>query len=238
MTMNKQPDHFFRTNLESFEVKPAADAWERITDSLDSTRPAGFSWWKVAAVLVPFLAATLWHLSLRQDQPATLAEQDAREHIAEQPIQQQPEKESMALLPSASENDEPVITRKTIAANITTVESHTDNDDSEPVVDVVVPTQPEMTIPDSPITLNAPDKKSELSSDNRLVYSVADASRFLKKNSNQNATAADEKSSKLQNLIEVVDNVRTNTDAIGELRQFKEELIAFNFIPGKKQRLQ
>lgn len=67
-----------------------------------------------------------------------------------------------------------------------------------------------------------------------LSYSVEDVSAYLEKNISDEATEEDKKQSTLKKLLQKANDLKTNQDPVGELRQRKNEILALNFINDKR----
>lgn len=67
-----------------------------------------------------------------------------------------------------------------------------------------------------------------------LNYSTQDVAAYLDKNFDDEATDDDKKQSTLQKLLQKANDLKTNQDAFGELRQRKNEILALNFKNDKR----
>lgn len=68
-----------------------------------------------------------------------------------------------------------------------------------------------------------------------LVYSAEDVSVYLNKNPDDEATVDDKKQSTLKKLLQKANDLTTNQDPVGELRQRKNEILALNFKNDKRE---
>jgi len=67
-----------------------------------------------------------------------------------------------------------------------------------------------------------------------LSYTTADVSAYLDKNIGDEATDDDKKQSTLKKLLQKANDLKTNQDPFGELRQRKNEILALNFKNDKR----
>ncbi|MGC3947277.1 MAG: hypothetical protein QM762_22645 [Chryseolinea sp.] len=67
-----------------------------------------------------------------------------------------------------------------------------------------------------------------------LTYTVEDVSAYLEKNSSDEATDEEKKQSTLKKLLQKANDLKTNQDPVGELRQRKNEILALNFMNDKR----
>jgi hypothetical protein len=67
-----------------------------------------------------------------------------------------------------------------------------------------------------------------------LTYSADDVSSYLNKNTGDEATEDERKQSTLKKLLQKANDLKTNQDPFGELRQRKNEILALNFMNDKR----
>jgi len=67
-----------------------------------------------------------------------------------------------------------------------------------------------------------------------LTYSAKEVSAYLDKNFDGDATDDDKKQSTLKKLLQKANDLKTNQDTFGELRQRKNEILALNFKNDKR----
>lgn len=67
-----------------------------------------------------------------------------------------------------------------------------------------------------------------------LNYSIQDVAAYLEKNLDDEATDDDKKQSTLKKLLQKANDLKTNQDTFGELRQRKNEILALNFKNDKR----
>ena len=67
-----------------------------------------------------------------------------------------------------------------------------------------------------------------------LSYTTEDVSTYLNKNIDDKATDDDKKQSTLKKLLQKANDLKTNQDPFGELRQRKNEILALNFKNDKR----
>ena len=232
--MTQQPDNLFREKLEHFQLNPSTDAWNRIEAGL-TKRANKMLWMKIAAGLVLLSVASiiLWNNSMYTDQHTTaIVNQDiGKENLA---VETTP-----ADIPATSNN---LITKekdilhsaisgkrqKVVVKEYPQLEVvETIQEEAYPVVETVVS---ETLIAQTEV---AP---TELSSGIYLVYSAEEVNqKYLRQQPEEDATSEEKKSSRMQMLMSVANNLKNGENPLGDLRQMKDEIFALNFIDEKKQ---
>ena len=81
---------------------------------------------------------------------------------------------------------------------------------------------------------NVADAAGSISKNVTLTYSTADVSAYLNKNTEDEATEDERKQSTLKKLLQKANDLKTNQDPFGELRQRKNEILALNFMNDKR----
>lgn len=236
--MDRQPDKLFREKLEAHQLEAPDTAWARIADGLES-KHGSYSWLRVAAVVLP-LAFAAGYFLLRPTHSAT------DRTIAKTSDSPAPSP-APANVTIAPENSAAVaeVKKKQHQATITRIRQ---NDTNSAKVRVVTSEEKvEQPIVADVITSQAPDGNDVLSESSRdqnavaatetgsnaavIHISIDESLQYLDKNYREQATSPDAKSSRLQKLVDFASDIK---DPVGEIRQFKQDLLAFNFKNEKK----
>lgn len=127
---------------------------------------------------------------------------------------------------------------------LTTIKRIRKNETNTTIAPVVAKEKVEQPIVAEVITNKAPegndatvelsDQNAVASADNQsnvIHVSMDESLKYLDKNYREQATSPDAKSSRLQKLVDFASDIK---DPVGEIRQFKEDLLAFNFKNEKK----
>ena len=250
--MNQQPDKLFREKLEGF-IKPApASAWGKIAAAQTKKNNKGL-WLKIAASLLLLAIASylLWPKNetigtqqnilteASKEQPAdipTLQDKQEQNTIAESDVPQKPllkteetstKRRKVRRTTSKSEQiQEVTIAQET---NLQTTESlaiseeiNSDNVATGTESTEAAIAETEFTV--APATQNI-----------TLVFTAKEVSEYLDKKALAQATSDEKKPSTLKKLLMKANDLKTNQDPFGELRQKKNEILALNF-KNEKQR--
>lgn len=255
--MKQQPDKLFRDKLERYQKAAPASAWDRIA-AAQAKKKGGKLWLKVAAALLLLTCATAIFLTTHKDGrpehelaandgqspvagPATDGQRDAdtptqgsspasgeagplprsEAPVTAAPSRTTPEKKQASRTHKVAEAakeaaaDNAVAMRRTEAAAIST---------DAPALGVV----------ESTPAAKATNVPASVPASVTLVYSAAEVSAYLNKNNDDEATADDKKQSTLKKLLQKANDLKTNQDPFGELRQRKNEILALNFKNDKR----
>ncbi len=231
--MTQQPDNLFRDKLEHFQLKPSAEAWNRIEAGL--AKPSNKSlWFKVAAGLVLLSVASfiLWNITTKQENVNTAQQENITQStindaaIADNAIATETalaEEKKQTPVPSLKENH-----KKTIASHNTPIAAI----DIQPEESL-----PALEIPAVEYLLTQTDNTEAESATGVYLVLTADEvnQKYLRKQQEPEATPEEKNSSRIQMLMSVAHNLKNGEHALGDLRQMKDEIFALNFIDEKKQ---
>jgi hypothetical protein len=92
----------------------------------------------------------------------------------------------------------------------------------------------EQTLPANGDTVAAAAVTESVSQGVTLTYSTQEVAAYLDKNIDGGATDDDKKQSTLKKLLQKANDLKTNQDTFGELRQRKNEILALNFKNDKR----
>ncbi len=234
--MNQQPDKFFHEKLEGYQKPVPAAAWEKIS----ATQPKKNKtlWLKIAASLLVLITASyvLWPESEKIEP----TQSRLSENVKEQPQKNADLKttEDDQDLKVSVDQEQPIEPEKRPEAKRVVK-----NAEAQPINLVNNITQEETITPDSiQETLNAysladveplVSEKSfspgQASPSMTLVYTVSEVNEYLNKKALFEATSEDKKPSTFKKLLKKANDLKTNQDAFGDLRQKKNEILALNF---------
>jgi len=245
--MNQQPDKLFREKLEGYQKPAPASAWEKIAAAQAKKNNKG-PWLKIAASLALLAVAGyfLWSVNNTSNtRPDTITD------AAKEPVQTSVPRDNSPKTEIAENNIDKVSVAKTQPSakrklpnkesikrekieHAAIIEETNVNDQSlQSTTSVANETQPpiiqqssivESQITEEPVVQNI-----------TMVFTAADVDGYLDKKALAEATSEEKKSSTLKKLLKKANDLTSNQDPFGELRQKKNEILALNF-RSEKQR--
>lgn len=252
--MNQQPDKLFRDKLERYQKAAPAGVWDRInTGVVKKNNNHTFRWLSIAASLL-LLAAVIFlfwpdrkaidHSTLPTAHEETSSPETSSEKKTEQPkvVQQKDEPKAPAVqnkvappqrhIPKQKEEKKKVIIpSEAPAEEITVVKAE------EEQKIIRTPEQPEVITEPSneeqPVVASATPAAAQQNI--KLVFSAEESEEYLDKKSLAEATSSDKKPSTLKKLLKKAEDLATNQDPFGELRQKKNEILALSFKTDKQR---
>lgn len=248
--MNQQPDKFFRDKLEGFQKNPPASAWDKIAAAQNKKKSKGL-WWRIAATFLLLAAAAYLLLPANRIEPdATLAETGNAHNDLPDTTKKQPSIEDLTKkVEPAKETPDHIahnninknsVNKKRTAKNKNETEAVSPSDEQADRNNGV-PTVPEDKDSESKAVAVAEigvNKNSNHPAEIKhvtLTYSAQDVSEYLNKTSLADATSEEKKPSTLKKLLKKANDLNTNQDPLGELRQRKNEILALNFRNDKQR---
>ncbi|MBX2962314.1 MAG: hypothetical protein KF687_07365 [Cyclobacteriaceae bacterium] len=232
--MTQQPDNLFRDKLEHFQLKPSAEAWNRIEVGL-TKHPKRPLWLKVAASLVMLAVASvmLWYISSTQEHQSIITAQNENDTesipVTDNIIDNTTATEGILAI-EKEQASTPVIKgnpKKVIVSHnhqLAVIETLTNESFEAESLSVE--------------TLLAQIDSTEAESSTG-VYIVLTADevnqKYLRQEPEHEATYEEKKTSRIQMLMTVAHNLKDGEYALSDLRQMKDEIFALNFIDKKKQ---
>lgn len=242
--MKQQPDHLFHNKLENFQLKPSADAWNRIEAGLDKKSNKAL-WLKIAAglLLLSIASVLIWKIQPAETDVLVKTTPQVTEPNPEklQPIQ--PQETAVA----AVDQNKKAVQEKTTPRNNRNIPADKKQTSSFDQQFALVESTPEKisveTIEPETETLIAEVETSvnqaTETQTNTGVYIVLTANevnqKYLLPQPEDEATSEAKKSSRMQKLMGVAMNLADGDGPLGDLRQKKDELFALNFLEDKKQ---
>jgi hypothetical protein len=247
--MNQQPDNFFRGKLHAYKKPAPQGAWEKIESALEKKTERKFVWWKVAAVFFLVAAAgSLFFLSKFNSDEPDLVEAQTELPNASEPIPTPETHESVGQTkPEISEKNEIAATVESSRSKAVVSEKPKQFEPRRVERKHVMqtPTQEETVTTgnnhlaqelaaenDSPTVESAVvlEKRSTIT----LTFSSEETSRYLDKNTLAEATSSEKKPSSLKKFIQKANDLKSNQDPFGDLRERKNEILALSFKNDKR----
>ncbi len=236
--MNQQPDNFFREKLEGFHKAAPAGAWNRIEAKLEKKNSIAGWWWKIAASLLLIATISYWLLPKSEISSKQFSAQSKTEPSISEP---KSEKIVPQEIPNQIANDFDNTSRKISAEPKKVLSKKNKN----------VKIKSEPTHEEKQISVNRSQKKEDLNSiiqDNESVIplesiheptsklktitlkvTVEESNQYLNKNTLAQATSEKKKSSTFKKLLKKANELKSNQDPFGDLREKKNEILALNF---------
>ncbi len=192
-------------------------------------------WMKIAAGLIFLSVASviLWNNSTDTDQNNTIA------------TKQNSSKENQAIVTAPTDvsttSVDLMAQQKNVSPSVTpdkkqkaVVEEHHPLEVTETVQEEIQPASEILVAETLPIQTDIP--QTESLSGIYLVYTAEEVNqKYLRQQPEEDATSAEKKSSRIQMLMRVANNLKNSDNGLGDLRQMKDEIFALNFIDEKKQ---
>jgi len=239
--MNQQPDKLFRDKLANWQKPAPISAWDRIEAQV-SEKKDHTKWPFMAVASVLLLATVAIALTWKQDTGKAAERILATEKNVESPIQipaETPVPEKIKSEPTAPAN---TIKKRANASNPSIASSKTRKTSSDNKTGKTPePALPETsiagtTVVDDILIANHTAQLTGKTSSPVIEESyklVIDASvvneKYFVEPAKPEATDGKKKSSGLKRLLVKAQKLKTNQDPFGELRQAKNEILAWNF---------
>ncbi len=252
--MNQQPDKFFREKLEEYQKPVQPSAWNKVEANLDKKNGKLF-WLKIAAGLTILLSASVFLILKNQPQRDMLSQKmqtdaPAQKNIVDSTTKLEKQKNATEVaehkivtrIKSKATNQKNKKRNKEFTPSVVTPDVLQDvpvlaeNKNNITITDntTAAPVEPENTqVIAAQQTVSKNERKSIT-----LIYAVEEVNeKYLDKKSLAEATHEEKKPSTFKKLLDKAYDLKYNQDAIGELRQKKNEILALNF-KNEKQRSQ
>ena len=246
--MKKQPDKLFRNKLHDYQRPVSREAWARVAQNLDK-KHRSFAWMKIAATVLIVAAAGLW--LFRPQEPGRqlthrdVPRQDTIEGQTSAPTADQQQK-SQSLDQVTPDGEQPAADQPPLLKNdqhATQQRVAQENrlaplDELAPEKVAEVPQVAVVTDEQKPEQQSTPSASSADNSRHRvtIVFTAEEVDdKYLAKSPVPEATPDKENASTLEKLLDKARDLKHNQDLIGDLRQRKNEIFAFN-LRGDKPR--
>jgi hypothetical protein len=240
--MNQQPDKLFRDKLENYQRAAPAPAWDRIEAGLDKKNKIAWPWLKIAAALLLVAMATwiFWPKNATLDSIPHTADhkKDNPKKGPALPMEKPPVEKQQAVVAPAEKKvkEKDTAGRNAVAPNKKAIDAPRADEKKIEMERNPLPLKEEATTSQDVAviekntnqeTVVAKNNSSE--SNIKIVFTANDAEKYLVKSLPDEATPDVKNPSRLQKLLDKADDLTTNQDPIGEIRQVKNEILALNF---------
>lgn len=237
--MNQQPDKIFRDKLNNFQRPAPAAAWDRIETGLKKNGTKGGWWWKAAASLLLLATATyiLWP-SKTTDQPLAITANQVQA-----PAPEPKNDTSVSTAPPIIQKDsvtadeqrkekftaataEPLKRKPAYKSTPPAKHSAQGLGSTKSALEINEPINIVEPVLDQPVaTTEGSSKPKSL----KLLFSVEETNKYLDTNAVARATTEEKKSSTFKKLLKKANDLKSNQDPFGDLREKKNEILALNF---------
>jgi hypothetical protein len=237
--MKQQPDNFFREKLEGFQKPAPAGAWDRIESRLGKKNKVFGMWWKIAASLLLLATLTYWLLpgtgtsteqTLAQAEIAPSVPEAKSHKPTDQDVPVQNSKELDIVSDKKISQGEKNLSQKNKTAKIKIKPTFEHKQKTpDPVEETAnlnsVILQKEFVTPTVADTTEPMLQEKNIT----LKFSAEETNRYLNKNTLAQATSEEKKSSTFKKLLKKANDLKSNQDPFGDLREKKNEILALNF---------
>ena len=251
--MAQQPDKLFRDKLRPYGKQVPEGAWNRVSENLRQKRKT-YPWLRIAAALLLLCVAVILLLPFpKNDMPgsvAVLPETSEQPGRAPRAVQKEIEKDSAKTLPenkavqdTSSGNPEShlVAARQQRQLQARAVPRKAKKQAQVVPDDEVDLTRTGVADHDTVGQRQAPHRETVASTKQSfprvtIVFSAEEVNdKYLDKKEMADATPETKPASSLRKLLDKAYALKHNQDPLGELRQKKNEILAFNFKDDKPQ---
>lgn len=243
--MNQQPDKFFREKLINYQRPAPAGAWDRIESALEKKTRYNFVWWKIAAslLLLAIVGYVIWVYETpnADSQPLAQVENKIEPSVKQNDVikaeSYQPKGETIKkdnTPPKATSLPEPEkkMNKKIKQATAPIIAESSKSSTIEPTPSLLEELEESM----QPIVTKKEQESVdfhvesfEKSSTITLTITADETNKYLDKNALAKATSEERKSSTLKKLLMKANELKSNQDPFGDLREKKNEILALNF---------
>jgi hypothetical protein len=244
--MTQQPDNLFRSKLENYQMTAPANAWSKIEAGVHATERKGWIWMRIAAGVVLLMIAGLFvwnygpsdinklantHEAIQENASALItSDENNTTESTPNTIAQQTEKiELKPALTTAKKK-----TSRVSAGQVTTVTVLQSNENQE--MNYAVNTMPAGNQSDESVAVSITEEKVATAGVYLVITAEEVNEKYLRQSPADDATTAEKKSSRMQMLMAVANNITSGDAGIGDLRQIKDEIFALNFLERKSNR--
>jgi hypothetical protein len=239
----QQPDNFFRKKLGDYGKPAPHVAWDRIEASLAKTSAKTFAWWKVAAsfTLLAVVGFTIWvnfrttdvpmaSQKAKKTSPTPETSQASGEAFGEEPEQPQTKAATDQPLHAAKSHVKAASKKSKIKKQPVPLLT------PEPVFAFEETHQSEITPPAVVENENVqpPVTTIKKSSPIKFTITAEETDKYLDKTALAEATSKEQKSSTFKKLLKKANDLKSNQDPFGDLREKKNEILALNFKNDKR----
>jgi hypothetical protein len=235
MTNQQQPDKFFREKLQGYQRPAPVAAWDRIESALEKKTNYKFLWWKIAASLLLIAGATyvVWFYDSSSTQKQLTQTKDTTESLSKETkpaeIGNTAELKAESAMTESKPADAPQNPVKKSARReqmkqqeILPALAETSSVEEEQIQQASSPepvTQP-VAVNNTPAVRPARIK---------MTITSEETNKYLNENALAEATSEEKKPSTLKKLLKKANDLKSNQDPFGDLREKKNEILALNF---------
>lgn len=237
--MNQQPDKFFREKFENYQKPAPVDAWNKIEARLQKKTAHKSALLKLAASLLLLfgIGLTLWFRGSNTSESNVA-------HVKEGARSLESEK-NVAKIDSANTNQSLIVGESIQDKNEDPVKKQTKNKAVKRSRRSATPQTPphevyrqnevkEQTIASAnPSAIDSTASHSVAPSEPKstvtLTFTADETEKYLNKSALAEATHEQKKSSTFKKLWQKANDLKSNQDPVGDLREMKNEILALNF---------
>jgi hypothetical protein len=238
--MSQQLDKLFSDKMRHYQKQAPAGAWERIEANLEKKTRHKFPWWQVAAcvLFIMTMGYLTWFYAAEKNQPAIAnAEQP---HVAEPADKDQTTPEviesSEVATSEQREVEAPVRHREIEKPKLKRSYS---NIVSQPLAQALP--ESNKVLPESQPADNqtvdvaaVPPERENNDRSMKFTISTDESDKYLNKTALAQATSEDRRPSTFKKLLKKANDLKSNQDPFGDLREKKNEILALNFKSDKR----
>ena len=245
----QQPDNLFRDKLQNYQKPAPKSAWNKIETALEKKTERKFVWWKVAAVLFLLAGAGyLFFFNNINSEKRHLAEATTQQHKTLEHLQKPETKKSVEQATPENLDDAEIIAKvepsqpKVIgkgkpkkhapAGTEKKQTSQIPTEEKSSIAEEIHVVQELPALSNMP-TVEQPDV-TEQKSTITLTFSSEQTSQYLNKNTLAEATSTEKKPSSLKKFFQKANDLKSNQDPFGDLRERKNEILALSFKNDKR----
>lgn len=256
--MSQQPDKLFSEKLRDFQKPAPAGAWDRIEANLEKKNKPGLAWWHIAASIAFFAAIgyiAFVHSTESPNQPIAEAEikspdsnDSAPDTPADIPTPQTAEGVDVPELASARTpkpiNNTPPKKRDEKQKQESQTEQVTQSSPTQEQ-ESVVKLEPAHSNPVASAEIIHSETgqvttaqqnilQNERTASLKFTVTANETEKYLNKTALAQATTEDQKPSTFKKLLQKANDLKSNQDPFGDLRDKKNEILALNFKNDKR----
>lgn len=211
--MNSKVDKFFKDKLETYTLPPSAQAWDKVESHL-SKKNKMVVWLRVAAAIALLGVVTFVVVDMSGPEKEIVKEKIQPKHEpAAQPAQKKEQEKQVAEVPVKKRS----VPKKTVA----------------PVTPEIQP-EPQVAVVEDPapaVVEETPKKEKSIT----LVYSLPSVKRDPQPEAAV-ATVEQPKKTGFERVLEIAKEVKNADNPLGELREAKDDILAFEFKKDKNKK--
>lgn len=209
--MNNKVDKLFKEKLETHTLQPSAQAWEKV-DSHLSKKNKMVVWLRVAAAIALLGAVTFVVVDFSEPKKEIVKKKIEEPKTQEDPLVV-PEQKQVAEVPVKKKSLQRSQPKRVVA----------------PVIQEVQPEPEQVAIveePVAPVVVEAPKKERSIT----LTYSLPSIKKQQPEATETAvATVEEPKKTGFERVLEIAKEVKNADNPLGELREAKNDILAFEF---------